>query len=538
MNKQSAKRREDDDGSAIAIDRLYQLPQPILHHILSLLSQRDAVRTSVLSKSWRYLWHGRLNVEFRDNWFARKTEIWPFLDKTLQRYLDQNLSLQKFLVDINHYNVDFVLLRKWIPVFIMNMGVRSLSLIFHWNRTNTIVFPRPLVIFQSESLVELHLQGCDLSTLKSTDNVMLYNLQTLRLHYVYVTDELFEKIISGCPLIENLDLLECTGLKSIKLHKHHNIKDFDCSVNDDQTIIDFEDPHPLESVRIRNCLNCYLRHKNMHFTHLKSLDLYKVHLPAETFDKFSSFFPCLSELILHSCDGLKEFRLISSSIKRLTIKMDQINPGKGIKAFIDTPNILYFEFSVDDLFLPSIKFTTTSNEWKSQISLWYMPKRSDKDATSWFLKLNKLLESLSQSHITLNLFYDMYQKLFMHINDSYGSFYKPVVVEDLKLSGCVSSSFDPTILNSFLRICHPWHIHMDMHGEVRDKCNLIGYISKLIPYEKGCFWLRDLEEVSTEVWNMKAKEWHCVKGTILPALRMQQKIRFRLTWKEQLSKFT
>ncbi|KAL3634835.1 hypothetical protein CASFOL_021889 [Castilleja foliolosa] len=386
MNKQSAKRRreDDDDGSAIAMDRLSQLPQPILHNILSLLSQKDAVRTCVFSKSWRYLWHGRYKFELRgdDYFFARKTELWSFLDKTLQRSLNLSFGM------------------------------------------NSFVFPLPLVVFHSESLVELHLQGLSLNTLKSTDNVMLNNLQTLRLHDVYITDEIFEKIISSCPLIDNLDLYLCRGLKSIKLHKHHNIKDFACFVNDDQTIIEFEDPHPLESVRIQNCLYRYIRHKNMHFTHLKSLDLYGVHLPAETFDNFSSFFPCLSELILKSCDGLKEFRLFSSSIKRLTIKS---GPRNRIKAFIDTPNILYFEFSSDgNDFLPSIKFTTTSNEWKSHISLWYMLRSSEKDDTSWLLKLNRLLKSLSQSYITLSLNH-MYKKL--HINDSYAGVYKPVVVE-------------------------------------------------------------------------------------------------------------
>ncbi|KAL3634837.1 hypothetical protein CASFOL_021891 [Castilleja foliolosa] len=99
MNKQSAKRRreDDDDGSAIAIDRL---------------SQKDNL--SRLPKRC---------FSYCQNHGARKTEIWPFLDKTLQRYLDQNLSLQKFLVDIYHYKVDFVLLRKWIPVRNSNLCI-------------------------------------------------------------------------------------------------------------------------------------------------------------------------------------------------------------------------------------------------------------------------------------------------------------------------------------------------------------------------------------------------------------------------------
>ncbi|KAL3634860.1 hypothetical protein CASFOL_021914 [Castilleja foliolosa] len=532
MNRQSTKRRredddDDDDGSAITIDRLSQLPQPILHSILSLLSQKDAIRTSVLSKSWRYLWHGCFNVEFRDDDYRsdRNKEFWSFLDKTLQRYLDQNLSLQKFLVSV-YFEVDVVLLQKWIPLLIMNMGVRSFNLLFYGN-TKDRDFPLPLlVVFQSESLVELNLQWLNLTTLKSIDNVMLNNLQTLRLRAVDITDEMFEKIISGCPLIENLDLIFCIGLKSIKLRKHCKIKNFSC-ITIYEIIIEIENPQILESVQIHEYRDWFFRNRNTHFPHLKSLNLHSVQLP-ETFDNFSSFFPCLNELILDSFPGLKEFRLSSSSIKRLTIRTDRINPGKRIKAFIDTPNILYFEYSGHG-FLPSIKFTTTSNEWKSQITLCYRLEPSDNDATSWFLKLNKLLNALSQSHITLTLAPYEYKKL--HINDSYGGFYKPVVVEHLKLWGC--SCLDPAILNCFFKIFRPCYIQM---GNGLIKFNLAEYISKLIPDETvRYFWLQDLEEVSIEVWKKKAKEWHCVEMTSLPALCSQQQIRFRLTWKEQFS---
>ncbi|KAL3634923.1 hypothetical protein CASFOL_021977 [Castilleja foliolosa] len=519
MNKQSVKRRR---GSAITLDRLSQLPQPVLHNILSLLPQKEAIRTSVLSKSWRYLWHGRLNVEFRDRdyGYVRNKRFWSFVDKTLRRYLDQNLSLQKFLVDI-HYNVDLVLLHKWIPLLIMNMGISSFTLNFSWS--NKAPYSLPLVVFQSESLVELHLQQCDLKILESTYNVMLKNLQTLRLKGVGITDEIFEKILSGCPLIENLDLLFCFGFKSITLHKHHIVKDFGFSGNGQ--IIEIENTHTLESVRITNCQDWNLLHKNMHFPHLKSLELYRVLLPANIFDNFSSFFPCLSELILDLCDNLKEFLLLSSSIKRLTLKMD---PRNRIKAFIDTPNILYFKY---DGFLPSIKFATTSNEWKSELSLCYKLRRSQNDdATLWFLNLNELLKALSQSHITLELDSNMYKKL--HINDSYLRFYEPVVMERLKFRGCFSSSSDLAILNCFFRVCRPCYLHTDLYDGGGVKCSFAEYISKLIPDETGCFWLQDLEEVSTEVWK-QAKEWRCVKGTSLPALRSQQEIRFRLTWKDQ-----
>ncbi|KAL3634983.1 hypothetical protein CASFOL_022037 [Castilleja foliolosa] len=378
-----------------------------------------------------------------------------------------------------------------------------------------------LILNFCDGLKEFLLQQCDLTKLKSTFNIILNNLQTLRLHFVYITDEIFDKIISGCPLIENLDLTWCYFLKSIKLRKHCNIKKF--------SYID-----TLESVYI-NCRDWFC-HRNTHFPHLKSLKLYSVQLPAETFDNFSSFFPCLNELELDSCHGLKEFRLFSSSIKCLTMNMYSINTGKMIKAFIDTPNIRYFEYSGQG-FLPSIKFTTTSNEWKSQISLGYKREHSDNDATSWFLKLHKLLQALSQSHISLSLDPNEYKKL--HINDSYGSFFKPVVVEHLNFKYSSESS----ILNCFFRISRPRYIHMDLYddGMYRDEPklnNLAVFMSKLIPSEIGCyFWLKDLEEVGIDV-REEAKEWKSVKGTSLLALPLQQGIRFRLKWRDQLSKFT
>ncbi|KAL3634989.1 hypothetical protein CASFOL_022043 [Castilleja foliolosa] len=164
---------------------------------------------------------------------------------------------------------------------------------------------------------------------------------------------------------------------------------------------------------------------------------------------------------------------------------------------------------VNDGVLPSITFTTTSNEWKSKISLWY---KLD------FLKLNELLKASNA-----------YQKL--HINDSYGGLYKPVVVEHLNLWGCLPSDFDAAILNCFFfRICRPRFIYIHLYNDVRAKRNLVEYISKLIPDETSY-----LEEVSIEVWDEKAKEWHCVKETSFPELRFfEQSIRFQLTWKEHL----
>lgn len=45
-------------------NKLCNLPDIVLQHILSFLGTKDAVRTSVLSKRWLYLWVSMPNLNF------------------------------------------------------------------------------------------------------------------------------------------------------------------------------------------------------------------------------------------------------------------------------------------------------------------------------------------------------------------------------------------------------------------------------------------------------------------------------------------
>jgi hypothetical protein len=49
---------------ASGADRISDLPEGVLHHILSLLPARDAVRTCVLAQSWRNRWRSAPAVRF------------------------------------------------------------------------------------------------------------------------------------------------------------------------------------------------------------------------------------------------------------------------------------------------------------------------------------------------------------------------------------------------------------------------------------------------------------------------------------------
>ncbi|EAY94235.1 hypothetical protein OsI_16008 [Oryza sativa Indica Group] len=66
----SRKRKRTPAAAAAAEDRLSELPDCLLHDILSHLKARQVVQTCVLSRRWRHLWRSvpRLDVDCKDFW--------------------------------------------------------------------------------------------------------------------------------------------------------------------------------------------------------------------------------------------------------------------------------------------------------------------------------------------------------------------------------------------------------------------------------------------------------------------------------------
>ncbi|KAK6161584.1 hypothetical protein DH2020_004965 [Rehmannia glutinosa] len=556
--EKQAPEREDDDGSSYSMDRISQLPQPILHHILSFLSQNEAAQTSLLSKSWRYLWSTLPNIEFREDCFnGNKETFLSVLDKTLQGYHDQKLCIQEFGVKMWKVDSESIpLLEKWIPIVTLNMGVKNLSICLDFLQRSAY-FDLPLVIFEAKSLQDLYLGGCKLSQNNPLDKVLFKNLRTLYLNQVYVTVETFEKIISNCTLIEYVTLHGCKGLRTIKVNKLHKyLKCFDFSNfygrytgEEDDRSIEIDVP-TVETIKIVGCNNWYHHHK--YFLHLKSLYLNKVRLSSKSFDFFScNYLPSLKYLTLSYCNGFNEFHLFNRSIEHLIFDgMMESN-----KASVDVPNIVMFECEGE---IPeSFSFNTTSIKWKSNVILWSYVN-SDNDASSWFLKINSVLQALSQSEISLGLLQFRWKSNRLH-NGEDPPGHKPVLVAQLKLGFyCHESfSFSSAFISNLFRVCRPRYMVRDMYTNARDEFEtkhnqLTEFLSLILHRDQrdecpniNCqemrhdyFWRHDLEEVSMEVFYQNGKEWHRVEGTsslesaaaVMP--NSPQKVRFGFKWKE------
>ncbi|KAL7149603.1 hypothetical protein ABFS83_05G052300 [Erythranthe nasuta] len=470
-------KREDGSNS---VDKISELPEGILQGIFSLLSQEEAVRTSVLSKSWRNIWCTRPNLDLSDVTFkGNKHQFLSVVNTALELYYDQRMCVDEFrlCVSVGHSDHEFVyLLEKWVRT-LTNMSVKKFCLRNSSKDRNGLV-ELPPVVLGAESLQHLHVENFMLNRNAIRRLVIFKHLRSLRLDGVLINDDIFKKIISRCPLVENICVDECIGLGKIEFNNLRNLKNFYFSDMDDEHIcsIEIHAPYSLETIHILEGDIWF--HKGAEFRNLNSLNLIGV---KSSFDHLPSCkFPVLEKLEIRDCDGLKEIQL-----------------------FIDAPKIRSFDYYGE--FVPSIYIATTSSKWGSDINLWF---RHSSDASSlWFLKLKELLKSLSQSEISLT-----FRSIYMNIDMAHvfpennqgqeidGGNTTAVVVESLAF-GCPLSS-NSSLLNCALSICRPRNIKYSClcldKGE-RERIECLWKINSNADDQFRKLWKRDLEQASLEI---------------------------------------
>ncbi|CAA0833931.1 Unknown protein [Striga hermonthica] len=162
MENQTAKRQKACPNSGDG--RISELPQPLLHNILAFLSQEEATRTCVLSKSWRSIGPTRPKIEFNETWNEEKHEKFlSNLDSTLQVYRGRKICLQEFILRVRKINAKSVsLLKKWVPIVLLDMGVKRFHLI-----SISSYFDLPSIVFEAETLEDLHLKNCRIESVEN-----------------------------------------------------------------------------------------------------------------------------------------------------------------------------------------------------------------------------------------------------------------------------------------------------------------------------------------------------------------------------------
>jgi hypothetical protein len=207
--KQKLNEEEDIDENSKSLGNL---PQEILRHILSFLPTKDAVRISLVSKRWEYLWASIPNLDFNVYRISRdkKRKRTPLFERTLfMNFVDRVLCLRDSS-DIKRFTLccdvlhDASRVRTWISAAIKH-NVQELKIDLENFKGE---FSLPYCLFTCRTLTSLHL--CMPCILKLPTAISLSNLQILTIIKVTFSDEcLTQKLFNGMPVLKNLKLHYC-----------------------------------------------------------------------------------------------------------------------------------------------------------------------------------------------------------------------------------------------------------------------------------------------------------------------------------------
>ncbi|KAL3715929.1 hypothetical protein ACJRO7_007652 [Eucalyptus globulus] len=200
------KRGEKKESDAIS-----QLPRHITDQILSFLPIKDAIRTSILSRNWRYKWSTIPQLVFDDQCTSARgvPSLRPSLHENLVKIIDKVLLLhigpiQNFKLshkgfcatsDIDH----------WI-LHLSRVSIKKIILRIWKGKRYKI----PISLFNCQDLIYLELSNCLVKIPLKFEGFKKLNI--LLLDHVELSQEGLEALISRCPLLETLGL----NLREIK----------------------------------------------------------------------------------------------------------------------------------------------------------------------------------------------------------------------------------------------------------------------------------------------------------------------------------
>ncbi|KAM7530712.1 hypothetical protein LguiB_034122 [Lonicera macranthoides] len=201
----------------LTLDRISALPDSILLHILSFLPIERAIATGVLSKRWQYLWTYTPNLHFRNPWrTSHNSEFVRFVDKTLIQC--GGAKVDRFLVDFNYDSRFCFTLNLWIRFAVKN-NVHELSLLlfsgllsYRYCYCDHYLLPQHL--YKNFSLTKLSLSACDVSP---KGRISWKSLRSLSIGCMKLSDDVMQKILSGCPVLESLELNEFYGIDKLNI---------------------------------------------------------------------------------------------------------------------------------------------------------------------------------------------------------------------------------------------------------------------------------------------------------------------------------
>ncbi|XP_050219189.1 FBD-associated F-box protein At4g10400-like [Mercurialis annua] len=209
----------DSNVSSDGVDRISKLPDEVLSHILSYLTTKQAVATSILSKRWEYLWTFTTNLDFSDQipynfldeneWGTKLRSFKDFVDRVI--FYHGESTIQKCHL---HTRQLYSNIYPWVCA-VITCNVQELSI-----QGCSFAFQQlPWRLFACKTLVVLKIRGkfmLDLPTRICYPFLKILSLNGV----VYMSDASMDRLFSGCPVLEELEIIRRTedGVQIMKIN--------------------------------------------------------------------------------------------------------------------------------------------------------------------------------------------------------------------------------------------------------------------------------------------------------------------------------
>ncbi|GJU32381.1 F-box/FBD/LRR-repeat protein-like protein, partial [Tanacetum coccineum] len=194
------------EAQRLSSDIMSALPKDIIESILTRMPIRDALRTSILSKRWRYCWMSMPKVKFDEETLFEVS----INDKKMKKYKLLNAVFHVLLLHKGP------ILEFGLHVGQLNMVSEFDQIILHLSRSNHVkklVFEiltnhwkLPSLFFTLKGLEYLDITNC---VFKPPLTFKGFNrLSSVYFVNVEISAKLLLRFLSGCPLLEVVGLIE------------------------------------------------------------------------------------------------------------------------------------------------------------------------------------------------------------------------------------------------------------------------------------------------------------------------------------------
>ncbi|KAJ0445105.1 putative F-box domain, FBD domain, F-box-like domain superfamily protein [Helianthus annuus] len=189
-------------------DIISTLPQNIIEDILTRMPLRSALRTSVLSKKWRYTWRGMPKLVFTNNMVTLPS------NRSYRQLNKYKLVNAIFHVLLFHNGPTIIVF--YCSVGELHMESEFAQILSYLARGNTVKqlffindnrsYKLPVSFFSFQGLEFIHLQNCTfeppltLNRFSSLTGIVLWKVD--------VSAQMLQQFLSNCPLLEFISLNE------------------------------------------------------------------------------------------------------------------------------------------------------------------------------------------------------------------------------------------------------------------------------------------------------------------------------------------